>query len=182
MAKKIRLIPWLDTSQLKKQLEQLGKNSQKIKVDIDDGSISSTDRNIQQMNKTVANSNSAFGKLKNSITNTFSSAKITMTGYLMVLNEIHKAGQNAKQTIQDIDKAITDLSISTNQSRESVAGLIKDYNNYAKSLKSTTTQITSAADDYLRAGKSMNEAHALIKDSIMLSKLGLVLCQEKVQV
>lgn len=172
MAKRIRLIPWLDTSQLKKQLEQLWKNPQKIKVDIDDGSISSTDRNIQQMNKTVANSNSAFGKLKNSITNTFSSAKIAMTGYLMVLNEIHKAGQNAKQTIQDIDKAITDLSIATNQSRESVAGLVKDYNNYAKTLKSTTTQITSAADDYLRAGKSMNEAQALIKDSIMLSKLG----------
>ncbi|MCH5250892.1 MAG: phage tail tape measure protein, partial [Lachnospiraceae bacterium] len=39
-------------------------------------------------------------------------------------------------------------------------------------LKSTTTQITSAADDYLRAGKSMNEAQVLIKDSIMLSKLG----------
>ena len=57
MAKRIRLIPWLDTSQLKKQLKQLWKNPQKIKVDIDDGSISSTDINIQKMNKTVANSN-----------------------------------------------------------------------------------------------------------------------------
>lgn len=95
-----------------------------------------------------------------------------MTGYLMVLNEINKAGKNAKQTIQEIDKAITDLSVATNMSRESVTGLIKDYNTYAKQLSSTTTQITSAADDYLRAGKSMSETQALIKDSIMLSKLG----------
>lgn len=95
-----------------------------------------------------------------------------MTGYLMVLNEINKAGKNAKQTIQEIDKAVTDLSVATNMSRESVTGLIKDYNTYAKQLSSTTTQITSAADDYLRAGKSMSETQALIKDSIMLSKLG----------
>lgn len=95
-----------------------------------------------------------------------------MTGYLMVLNEINKAGKNAKQTIQEIDKAVTDLSVATNMSRESVTGLIKDYNTYAKQLASTTTQITSAADDYLRAGKSMGETQTLIKDSIILSKLG----------
>ena len=38
------------------------------------------------------------------------------------------------------------------------AKLVKNYNDYAKELKSTTVNITSAADDWLRAGKSMNEA------------------------
>lgn len=127
---------------------------------------------MKHLNRTVADSNSVFGRLKSTISNTFSSGKLAMTGYLMVLNEINKAGKNAKQTIQEIDKAVTDLSVATNMSRESVTGLIKDYNTYAKQLSSTTTQITSAADDYLRAGKSMSETQALIKDSIMLSKLG----------
>lgn len=44
----------------------------------------------------------------------------------------------------------------------------------AKQLSSTTTHISSAADDYLRAGKSMSEANKLIQDSIMLSKLGQI--------
>lgn len=94
-----------------------------------------------------------------------------MTSYLAVLHEINKAGKEAKKTIQDIDKAITDLSIATNMSREATAGLVKEYNSYAKELKSTTLSVTSAADDYLRAGKTMSETKKLIEDSVMLSKL-----------
>lgn len=172
MAKKIRIIPELDESKLRQQLNDIGKRRERITVDIDSGNIGNADQSMRRLNNTVSNSNSVFGKLKNTISNTFSSGKIMLTGYLMVLNEINKAGKNAKQTIQEIDKAVTDLSVATNMSRESVTGLIKDYNTYAKQLSSTTTQITSAADDYLRAGKSMSETQALIKDSIMLSKLG----------
>lgn len=172
MAKKIRIQAELDDSKLRKQLDDIGKRKEKITVDIDSGDVENTDQSMKHLNRTVSDSNSVFGKLKNTISNTFSSGKLAMTGYLMVLNEINKAGKNAKQTMQEIDKAVTDLSVATNMSRDSVTGLIKDYNTYAKQLSSTTTQITSAADDYLRAGKSMSETQALIKDSIMLSKLG----------
>ena len=174
MAKRIRLIPWLDTSQLKKQLEQLWKKPQKIEVDIDDGSISSTDRNIQQMNKTVANSNSAFGKLKNSIINTFSSAKIAMTGYLLVLNEIHKAGQNAKQTIIDLDKAVSDLSVALDGTREEAAEYVRTLNQQAIELKTTTNSVVEASDAWLRQGRSIKETETLIRDSLVLSKVGKI--------
>lgn len=174
MAKKIRIQAELDDSKLRKQLDDIGKRKEKITVNIDSGNIGNVDQSMKGLNRTVSDSNSVFGRLKNTISNTFSNGKIAMTGYLMVLNEINKAGKNAKQTIQEIDKAITDLSVATNMSRESVMGLIRDYNTYAKQLSSTTTQITSAADDYLRAGKSMSETQALIKDSIMLSKLGQI--------
>lgn len=172
MAKKIRIQAELDDSKLRKQLDDIGKRKEKITVDVDSGNIGNADQSMKHLNRTVSDSNRVFGRLKSTISNTFSSGKIALTGYLMVLNEINKAGRNAKQTIQEIDKAVTDLSVATNMSRESVTGLIKDYNTYAKQLSSTTTQITSAADDYLRAGKSMSETQALIKDSIMLSKLG----------
>ena len=172
MSKKIRIQAELDDSKLRKQLDDIGKRKEKITVDIDSGDVENTDQSMKHLNRTVSDSNSVFGKLKNTISNTFSGGKIAMTGYLMVLNEINTAGKNAKQTIQEIDKAVTDLSVATNMSRESVTGLIKDYNTYAKQLASSTVSVVSAADDYLRAGKSMSETQALIKDSIMLSKLG----------
>lgn len=174
MAKRIIVQAELDDSKLRKKLDDIGKRKEKVTVDIDSGNIDNADQSMKHLNRTVADSNSVFGRLKSTISNTFSSGKIALTGYLMVLNEINKAGKNAKQTIQEIDKAVTDLSVATNMSRESVTKLIKDYNTYAKQLSSTTTQITSAADDYLRAGKSMSETQALIKDSIMLSKLGQI--------
>ena len=172
MAKKIRIIPELDDSKILKQLRNLGNRREKIKVDVDSGNVRNANQQMQQLVTTTANSNTTFKKLKNTISNTFSSGRITMTTFLTVLHEISKAGKEAKKTIQDIDKAITDLSIATNMSRETTAGLVKEYNSYAKELKSTTTQITSAADDYLRAGKSMSETKKLIEDSVMLSKLG----------
>ncbi len=172
MAKKIRIQAELDDSKLKQQLSKIGKTKEKVTVDLDNTNINNTDQSMKKLNGTVASSNTIFGRLKSTISNTFSTGKLAMTAYIATLNEINKAAKGAKETIQEIDKAVTDLSIATNMSRESVSGLVKDYNNYAKELKSTTTQITSAADDYLRAGKTMGEAQALIKDSIMLSKLG----------
>lgn len=172
MATKIVITPELDEEKLREQLDKLKNQKEKIKVDLDTENINSANQNMKKLNSTVSNSNTIFSRLKNTIGSTFSTGKLAMTGYLAVLNEINKAGKNAKQTINDLDKAITDLSVATNMSRESVSGLVRDYNDYAKELKSTTTQITSAADDYLRAGKSMSEAQTLIKDSIMLSKLG----------
>lgn len=175
MAKKIRIIPWLDTKELYKQLEQLGKKKQKINVEIDgDKDINTANKNMRQLYGTAVSTNTVFGKLRNMLSNTFSGGKIAMTGYLMILKEINKAGQNVEQTIQSIDKTITDLQIATDMNRESVAALVKDYNAYAKELSSVTKNITDAADDYLRAGKTMSEAQELIKYSVMLSKLGQI--------
>lgn len=148
------------------------KNKVNLNVNVNGSAIKSAQNYMRMLSNDTQEVNTTFGKLRNTISNTFSSGKVAMTSYLLVLNEINKAASNAKQTIKEIDSAITDLSIATNQNRESVGGLIKNYNAYAKELASTTTQITTAADDYLRAGKSLEESQALIKDSIMLSKLG----------
>lgn len=172
MAKKINIIANLIDTQLKKQLADIEKSKYKIDVDVDNDNISKTSKHINQVGSAATSTNTTFGKLKSTISDTFSTGRISMTMFLAVLNEIRKAGKNAKQTIEEIDKSITDLAIATNMSREATVGLVADYNKYAKELKSTTTQITSAADDYLHAGKTMNEAQALIEDSIMLSKLG----------
>lgn len=113
-------------------------------------------------------------KAKNAVSGTFSSRKIETTAYLALLKEINDAAERAKDTMVQLDKVVTDLSVATGDSRSSVKDLLKDYNSMAKQLASTTTQVGQAADDYLRAGKSMKESNQLIKDSIMLSKLGQI--------
>ena len=174
MATKIVITPELDEDKLRQQLNEVEQRKGKIKVDLDAENINSVDKDVNHLNKTVSSSTTGFGKLKSTIKSTFSTGKLAVTGYLLVLREISNAGRDAKQAIKEIDKAVTDLQVATNMNRKSVEGLVKDYNEYGKSLASTTTDVTSAADDYLRAGKSLNEAQTLIKDSIMLSKLGQI--------
>lgn len=174
MAKQINIIANLIDKQLKKQLQALQNGKYNINVNVNNANVGQTSNQVHQLSRSANSANSAFGKLGSTISETFSTSRMTMTAFLTVMNEIRKAGKNAQQTIQDLDKAITDLSIATNMSRENTAKLVKNYNDYAKELKSTTVNITSAADDWLRAGKSMNETQTLIKDSIMLSKLGQI--------
>lgn len=172
MAKLVDVVVNLIDKHAKKQLNDIENKKYRVNLEVDRKGVNEADKSVKQLGSSVASTNTTFGKLKNTISNTFSPNRVSMTGFLAVLNEINKAGKKAKETIKEVDKAITDLSIATNMSREATAGLVKEYNSYAKELKSTTTQITSAADDYLRAGKSMSETKKLIEDSVMLSKLG----------
>lgn len=172
---KVNLSPKITKSSIQRAIKEANVGSAKIDVEIGNGQqIRNASDQVNRLNQTVHHTDTFFGKLKSTITNTFSAGKIAMTSYLFVLNEIRKAGQNAKQATEDINKSVTDLQIATNMSRDSVKDLVKGYNDYGKALGSTTTQITSAADDYFRAGKTLNEAQSLIKDSIMLSKLGQI--------
>lgn len=162
----------LDDKEAKKKLKDLQSGKYKVNLDVDASSIKHASNHMNTLAKSTRNVNTVFGRLKNLILGTFSDGKLEITGYLLVLNEINKAAKKAKDAITDYNKAITDLSIATNMNREQTAKLVTGYNNYAKKLASTTTQVTSAADDWLRAGKTMEEAEELIRDSIMLSKLG----------
>lgn len=162
----------LDDKEAKKKLKDLQSGKYKVNLDVDASSIKHASNHMNTLAKSTRNVNTVFGRLKNLILGTFSEGKLETTGYLLVLNEINKAAKKAKDAITDYNKAITDLSIATNMNREQTAKLVTGYNNYAKKLASTTTQVTSAADDWLRAGKTMEEAEELIRDSIMLSKLG----------
>lgn len=174
MAKRIKIIPVLDTKTLFKQLKQLGNRKQKINIGVNGSGINNTVQQLHQMNSAGNTSTSIFGKLKNVIKDTFSEGKIVTTAYLAVLNMVYKAGAKAKEAIEDIDESITNISVATNLSRKATADLVGEYNQYARELKATTKDVTDAADDWLRAGKTMEEAKELIKDSTMLSKLGQI--------
>lgn len=168
----------LDDKEAQEKLKQLQNGKYNIDVGVNGNKVDETTQSMNKLTSATKNTNSVFGKLRNTISDTFSTGKLAMTGYLAVLNEIRKASKNASQTIEDVDKAITDLSIASGMTREATAGLVKDYNKFAQDLKSTTVEVTSAADDWLRAGKNMSEAKDLIQDSVMLSKLGQISSSE----
>lgn len=174
MAKKIMIQAELDESKLRKQLDDIGKRKEKVMVDIDSGNIDNADQNMKHLNRTVADSNSVFSKLKNTISNTFSSGKLAMTGYLLALNEINKAARNAKATINDMDEAVTNLSIAMGKGRSEAYSYLGDLNKQAKELGATTKQTADSADSWIRQGKSIAETEKLVRDSMVLSKLGKI--------
>uniref|UniRef100_UPI003FEDFBA1 phage tail tape measure protein n=1 Tax=Lachnospira sp. TaxID=2049031 RepID=UPI003FEDFBA1 len=161
----------MDESEFRKKLKDIESGKYDVNINVNSKNIV---QGLNNISNSAKNTTTVFGRLKNAVSGTFSSRKIETTAYLALLKEINNAAERAKDTMVQLDKVVTDLSVATGDSRSSVKDLLKDYNSMAKQLASTTTQVGQAADDYLRAGKSMKESNQLIKDSIMLSKLGQI--------
>lgn len=169
--KQINIKANLDESEFRKKLKDIESGKYDVNINVNS---KNTVQGLNNISNSAKNTTTVFGRLKNAVSGTFSSRKIETTAYLALLKEINDAAERAKDTMVQLDKVVTDLSVATGDSRSSVKDLLKDYNSMAKQLASTTTQVGQAADDYLRAGKSMKESNQLIKDSIMISKLGQI--------
>lgn len=88
------------------------------------------------------------------------------------LAALRRAAQEAAQTVVELDKAATDLALVTGDSSSDAYKLLNEYNEMAQELGATTTQISDAATEWLRQGKTAAETTALIEQSMVLSKVG----------
>lgn len=76
--------------------------------------------------------------------------------------------------IKDLDKELTNVQVATGMSQESVEELALGYNNLAKEVGATTLEIAKGSLEWIRQGKTAEEAGELVKSSMVLSKLGNV--------
>ena len=74
--------------------------------------------------------------------------------------------------IKDLDKELTNVQVVTGMSEESVQALGMQYNSLAKEMGATTLEVAKGNLEWLRQGKTAQEANELVKSSLVLSKLG----------
>lgn len=103
------------------------------------------------------------GKIK-AFTTYFAAARLS-TGLISSITK-------AKDTVVDLNKAMTDLQIVTGDNDEQAKKLMKTYNSLAQKLGSTTSSVASGAQDWLRQGYSLSETNDLLKQSMSLSIMG----------
>lgn len=92
-----------------------------------------------------------------------------------------KVSQYLKEIYDNVvalDKAVVNLQIASGKSREEAKELVKSYSKLAKELGATTIEVANSADTWLRQGYSEKESETLIKNSMMLSKLGQMESEE----
>lgn len=90
---------------------------------------------------------------------------------------IHLLKQSLQQMIgvvQELDKQVVNLQMATGSSRSYAVDLLSTYNKMGKELGATTAEVSEAANSFLRQGKSIEETNTLIKDSMILSKVGMI--------
>lgn len=177
----------LDDSEAQKKLNDLTKKERKIDIDVDTSDIDQASKKVDGLkNKDVKVDAKVTGKETiDSTAKSLDKATKSASGFGNTVKSFAKFGaylqgfqlltqvtQEALQAIKEIDAAIVDLQVASGESYETVRQMVSGFNEMAKSIGATTTEVTSAADTWLRQGKSLSEANELIQQSMVLSKLG----------
>ena len=179
----------LDDSEAQKKLNDLTKKERKIDIDVDTSDIDQASKKVDGLkNKDVKVDAKVTGKETiDSTAKSLEKATKSAAGFGNTVKSFAKFGaylqgfqlltqvtQEAVKAIKEIDDAIVDLQVASGESYETVRQMVTGWNSMAKSLGATTTEVTSAADTWLRQGKSVSEANELIQQSMVLSKLGQI--------
>lgn len=90
----------------------------------------------------------------------------------ILISYVVAALKEVVQNVVELDKAVTDLQIATGKTRAETVELVRSYADLGKQLGATISEVSSAADTWLRQGYSIAETNELIANTLMLAKLG----------
>lgn len=82
--------------------------------------------------------------------------------------------RQAINTSKELNKSLVDIQIVTNGTQESAQKLLDTYNGMAIQLGSTTREVANASIEWLRQGYDVADTNELVKDSMVLSKVGAI--------
>ncbi len=117
--------------------------------------------NARQM---TSASNGLFSTLVHNMTK-FAEFYFIAGGITTVLNKM----TDAFQLIADLDKSQTNIMMITSKSRDEINQLTDSYNDLSSSLHTTLSETMKSAEQFLRAGKSVEESRKLIEGSMEMS-------------
>lgn len=134
----------------------------------------------QETTTELKKTESFFGRIKNSIAKM--TTQVFMAGIAWkAFAAITRSLKQSVEIIKNLDKAITDLRIATGYSTETMQQMVKQYNQMAQELGATTTEVADSANTWLRMGYSAKDTNTLIKNSMVLSKVGMLESSEATQ-
>ena len=93
------------------------------------------------------------------------------TIYQLVLRSVKRAVREAISTIRELDKSLTEQAMVTGLTRKQTYGLLKDYQQMASRLGTTTKEVSSTMTEFLRQGRSIQEATKLTEAAVSAARV-----------
>ena len=115
---------------------------------------------LTEFNKEQEKNNSLMGKaLKN------------FTLYTITIKFLKKVLREVQQTIIQLDKSLTEQAMVTDLTRQQTYKLLKSYQELASQTGATTKEVASVATEYMKQGKSVQDALILTQAAVSAAKI-----------
>ena len=147
---------------------QLVAETQQNAIDVDkttslDVSNAQTNQNIQA----ITNLSSSINKQQSVLRK----AAKAFTIYSTIVRVAKSALREAAATITELDKSLTEQARVTGRSREQAYGLLTTYQNIAQVVGATTKEVAEASSEFIKQGKSIQDALTLSKAAVSAAKV-----------
>ncbi len=113
-----------------------------------------------EFNKEQEKSNSLMGK-----------AFKNFTLYAFAMRALKKVLREVQQTVVQLDKSLTEQAMVTGLTRQQTYGLLKSYQDLASQTGATTKEVASVATEYMKQGKSIQDALTLTQAAVSAAKI-----------
>ena len=124
---------------------------------------------LTQLTNTAQNGVGILGKFKQTLQQVVS-AGLSWKIFSAMTRSLTEVGR----TVIELDKSIVDLQIVMGSTRNEARGMVKEYSQMAQELGATTVEVTDAAVEWQRQGYNIADTNELIRNSMILSKVGMV--------
>ena len=94
--------------------------------------------------------------------------------YAIAIKGIKMAWNEAKKTVQDLDKYLTEQAMVTGLTREQTYGLVDSYKQLAEACGATTKEIAQVATEYMKQGKTIEDSLVLTEAAVKAAKVARV--------
>lgn len=117
-------------------------------------------KSLEDINKATKDNTSSFGKA-------FKQFSI----YAIALKTIKSAAREALSTIKELDKSLTEQAMVTGKTREQTYALLSSYQELATQTGSTTKEVANLATQFMRQGKTTEDALTLTQAAMDAAKV-----------
>ena len=145
--------------------------------------VAETQQNAIDVNRTTSNDISAAQTERNNQAITNLSASINkqqsvlrkaakaFTIYSTIVRIAKSALREAAATITELDKSLTEQARVTGRTREQAYRLLTTYQNMAQVVGATTKEVAEASSEFIKQGKSIQDALTLSKAAVSAAKV-----------
>ena len=142
--------------------------TQQNAIDVDkttslDVSTAQTNQNIQAITNLSASINKQQSVLRK--------AAKAFTIYSTIIRIAKSALREAAATITELDKSLTEQAMVTGRTRDQAYSLLTTYQNMAQVVGATTKEVAEASSEFIKQGKSIQDALTLSKAAVSAAKV-----------
>lgn len=94
--------------------------------------------------------------------------------YYVVLNQLRRLYRSIISTVTELDDALTQVAMVTSMNRKEAWGLIGNYQQLAKEVGMTTTQVAELSIYFFRQGRSAEDAFEMTKVAAKAAKVAAI--------